>query len=76
MANPFLQAMGGAGTPQGGRRNLAPALLQHIQGYQGNPIQELQSRLNSGAMTQEQYNQLHSAAQDIAQKMMSVLPRR
>lgn len=77
MANPFAQALGGTGGNQrGGQRNLAPALLQHIQSFQGNPIQVLQSKLNSGEMTQEQYNQLHSMAEGIAQKMMNILPRR
>ncbi len=76
MANPFFNALGGSKAPQGGRRNLAPALLQHIQGFQGNPIQELQNKLNSGEMSQEQYNQLYSAAENIARRMMSILPHR
>lgn len=76
MANPFFSAMGGAKAPQGGQRNFAPALLQHIQGFQGNPIEKLQSKLNSGEMTQDQYNQLRGIAENIAQRMMGVLPRR
>ena len=76
MANPFFNAMGGSGSPQGGRRNLAPALLQHIQGFQGNPIEQLQSKLNSGEMSQQQYNQLRGIAEEIAQKMLGVLPHK
>lgn len=76
MANPFREAMGGAQAPRAGRRNLAPALLQHIQNFQGNPMEQLQRKLNSGEMTQDQYNQLHSMAEGIVQKMMGVLPRR
>ena len=76
MANPFFSAMGGSNRPQGGSRNLAPALLQHIQGFQGNPMEQLQSKLNSGEMTQDQYNQLHSMAEGIAQKMSQFFPRR
>lgn len=76
MANPFFSAMGGAKAPQGGRRNFAPALLQHIQGFQGNPVEQLQSKLNSGEMTQDQYNQLRGMAENIVQRMMGVLPRR
>ena len=76
MANPFFSAMGGAKAPQGDQRNFAPALLQHIQGFQGNPIEKLQSKLNSGEMTQDQYNQLRGIAENIAQRMMGVLPRR
>lgn len=77
MGNPFLAAMnGGNSLRSGNKRNLAPALLQHIQGFQGNPVQELQNKLNSVGATQEQYNQLYSAAQDIAQQMMGVLGRK
>lgn len=76
MANPFREAMGGAQAPRAGRRNLAPSLLQHIQNFQGNPMEQLQRKLNSGEMTQDQYNQLHSMAEGIVQKMMGVLPHR
>lgn len=76
MANPFREAMGGANVRQAGQRNLAPALLQHIQGFQGNPMEQLQSKLNSGEMTQNQYNQLRGMAENIVQRMMGVLPRR
>lgn len=76
MANPFREAMGGAQAPRAGRRNLAPALLQHIQNFQGNPMEQLQSKLNSGEMSQDQYNQLHSMAENIARQMISVLPHK
>jgi len=74
MANSLYNSLGGSGNGQ--TRNFAPALLQHIQGYQGNPLEELQNKLNSGQMSQAQYNQLHSMAETIAQRMMSVLPHR
>lgn len=74
MANPFREAMGGSQTQQGGKRNLAPALLRHIQNFQGNPMEQLQSKLNSGEMTQDQYNQLRGMAENIVQRMMGVLP--
>lgn len=73
MANSLFQALGG--NQQRGSQNMAPALLQHIQGFQGNPIEQVQAKLKSGEMSQAQYNQLYSMAQGIAQKMMSVLPR-
>ena len=76
MANPFKSALGGSQAPQRGNRNFAPALLQHIQGFQGNPMEQLQSKLNSGEMTQDQYNQLRGMAENIVQRMMGVLPRR
>lgn len=73
MANPLFKALGGT-LQQNNKRNFAPSLLQHIQGFRGNPVQEVQNKLNSGQMTQDQYNQLHSMAEGIAHKMMSVLP--
>lgn len=74
MANSVFNALNGG--QQAGKRNLAPALLQHIQGFQGNPIETLQGKLNSGEMSQAQYNQLYSMAQGIAQKMMGMIPRK
>jgi hypothetical protein len=76
MGNPFFKAMGGANAQQGGQRNLAPSLLHYIQGFQGNPMEQLQSKLNSGEMSQDQYNQLHSMAEGIAQQMMQFFPHR
>ena len=76
MSNPFFKAMGGGNARQSTRRNLAPSLLQYIQGFQGNPMEQLQSKLNSGEMTQAQYNQLRGMAENIVQRMMGVLPRR
>lgn len=75
MANPLFQALGGERAQQGDKRNLAPALLQHIQGFQGNPIEQLQGKLNSGEMSQQQYNQLRGMAENIVRQMMGVLPR-
>lgn len=76
MANPFREATGGAQAPRAGRRSLAPALLQHIQNFQGNPMEQLQSKLNSGEMSQDQYNQLRGMAENIARQMMGVLPHK
>lgn len=76
MPNPFREAMGGAQGPQVSKRNLAPNLLQYIQNFQGNPMQMLQEKINASGINQEQYNQLHSAAEKIANRMMGVLPRR
>ncbi len=76
MANPFREAMGGAQAPRAGRRNLAPSLLQYIQNFQGNPMEQLQSKLNSGEMSQDQYNQLRGMAENIARQMIGVLPHK
>lgn len=76
MANPFRVAMGGSQSPQEGRRNLAPNLIQYMQNFQGNPMQMLREKITSSGITQEQCNQLRSVAEKIAQQMMGVLPRR
>lgn len=76
MSNPLYNDLNGGNTQQGGQRNLAPALLRHIQGFQGDPMQRLQSKLNSGEMSQQQYNQLRGMAENIVQRMMNVIPRR
>ena len=76
MANPFNTALGGSQAPQRGQRNFAPALLQHLQNFQGDPMQQLQEKINSSGINQEQVNQLYSAAEKIAQRMIGALPRR
>ena len=76
MANPLYNELNGRRGQQGGQRNFAPALLQYMQGYKGNPLEELQSKLNSGEISQQQYNQLRGAAEGIAQRIMGMLPRR
>ena len=76
MSNPIFQAMNPVGGQRGGQHNMAPALLQHIQGFRGNPMEQLQSKLNSGEMSQQQYNQLRGMAENIVKQMMGVLPNR
>lgn len=76
MPNPFREAMGGAQPPQGGQRNLAPNLIQYMQNFRGNPMQMLQEKITSSGITQEQCNQLRSAAERIAQQMTGVLPKK
>jgi len=75
MGNPFREAMGGAQAQQGGGRNLAPNLLQYMQNFQGNPMQMLQEKINASGISQEQCNQLRSAAEKIARQMMGIMGR-
>lgn len=72
MPNPLFQAMGGK-TAQNQQKNMAPQLLQYMRNFQGNPLEALQGKLNSGEMSQQQYNQLRGMAENIAHKMMGVL---
>ena len=69
MHNPFREAMGGNQVQSAAGRNYAPDLLHYIQGFKGNPIQAVQGKLQSGEWTQEQYNEVRKAAEQVAQKM-------
>lgn len=62
MANPFMQAMGGASGPQGGPMNMVQAFQQFMQSFQGDPKAEVQKLLTSGQMNQSQLNQLQAMA--------------
>lgn len=58
MANPFMQAMGGANGPQGGSMNMMRAFQQFMQQNQGkNPNEVIQEMLSSGKLNQQQLNQ-------------------
>ena len=67
MANPLFTMFGNNQPPMGGPfGNLANVMNQFNQfrsTFQGDPKQKVQELLNSGQMTQEQYNQLSSMAQ-------------
>lgn len=66
MANPLFQALGGAGSPQGGPMNMMQAFQQFMQQNQGkNPNEFLQNMLSSGKLSQQQLNQ----AQQMAKQM-------
>lgn len=61
MANPLFN---GNNMPQlpGGMQNMLQAFQQFKAGFSGDPQQQVQQLLNSGRMTQEQYNQLSQMA--------------
>ena len=65
MSNPLFQMMGGGGPMNG--------LLQKFQQFQasfrGDPQQQVQQLLNSGRVSQEQYNQAVQMAQQL-QRML------
>lgn len=65
MANPIFKALGGNMANMGGGNNPFAMVQQFIQfanGFKGNPQEEVQKLLNSGRMTQEQYNALQQQA--------------
>ena len=71
MANPLFQALGGnRQTPNdGGFSQMIQGLNQFRNSFHGNPTDKVQELLNSGKMTQQQYNQLSQMARQIASLM-------
>lgn len=66
MANPFMQAMGGANGTQRVPMNMMQAFQQFMQQNQGkNPNEMIQQLLSSGKLNQQQLNQ----AQQMAKQM-------
>ena len=60
MANPLFDAIGNKSS---GRMNgMLSAFQQFKQTFSGDPEQQVQALLNSGRMSQEQYNQLAQMA--------------
>ena len=47
--------------------NMIQQFNNFCQNFQGNPQQQVQNMLNSGQMTQEQYNQLNNMYQQFGQ---------
>lgn len=74
MPNPLFNVLNK--NNQNARPNMETALLTHIKEFKGNPIEILQNKINSGEISQDQYNQMRGMAENIVSKMMSVLPRR
>lgn len=66
--NPFYSqqqasAGGNFGNPFGGMMNMMQQFNQFKQNFQGDPKERVQQLLNSGQMTQQQFNQLSQMAQ-------------
>jgi LPS O-antigen subunit length determinant protein (WzzB/FepE family) len=62
--NPLYQQMSNNGA---GMQNLAKQFQQFKQNFSGNPQKQVQQLLNSGKVTQEQYNQAVQKAQLLQQ---------
>lgn len=68
MANQLFNMLGGNSNlpgPFGTMQNLMGRLNQFRQTFQGDPKQQVQQLLNSGKMSQNQYNQLSQMATQI-----------
>lgn len=68
--NPLFNILNGGMQPQNPMMNMMTQLNQFKQTFQGNPKQQVQQLLNSGRMSQEQFNQLSQMATQI-QNMMN-----
>lgn len=64
MSNPLYQQMGG-GMPN----NILQRFQQFRQTFQGDPRQQVQQLLNSGRVSQAQYNQAVQMAQQLQRLM-------
>lgn len=65
MMNPLFNILNGGIQPQNSMMSMIAQLNQFRQTFQGNPKQQVQQLLNSGKMSQEQFNQLSQMATQI-----------
>lgn len=70
MSNPLFEMFGGAmPSGMGNMANLIQQFQQFRQSFQGDPRQQVQQLLNSGKITQDQYNRAVQMA-NVLQKMI------
>lgn len=71
MANPLFNQMGGGQMPgpMGQMQQMMNAFQQFKANFKGDPQQEVQRLLNSGQMSQQQYNHLTQMAQQMSRMM-------
>ena len=70
MSNPLYSMFGGIGAmPNNNMTNLLQQFMQFRQNFNGDPRAQIQNLLNSGKVTQEQYNRAVAMAQQL-QRMM------
>ena len=67
--NPLFNILNSGMQPQNPMMNMMTQLNQFKQTFQGNPKQQVQQLLNSGRMSQEQFNQLSQMATQIPNMM-------
>jgi len=68
MSNPLFDMLGGAATG-GGLPPILQQFLQFKQGFTGNAQQQVQQLLNSGRISQQQYDQAVQQARQLQQMM-------
>ena len=69
MPNPLFQMFGNAmqNTPFGNMMNMVSQFNQFRNQFQGDPRQQVQELLNSGKMSQDQFNSLQQMAMQFRQ---------
>lgn len=60
MSNPLFDMLGGSALPP-----IVQQFMQFKQSFKGDPKQQVQQMLNSGKITQDQYNAAVKKAQDL-----------
>lgn len=73
MSNTLFNSLGGNKMPGqlGNMQNMIQQLNQFRNGFSGNAKEQVQQLLNSGKMTQEQYNRLSQMATQIQNMLMN-----
>lgn len=69
MNNPLVGGAPQMGGPMGNIQRLMQQFNQFRQTFQGNPQQQIQQLMNSGKVSQQQYNQAYQMAQQFQQMM-------
>lgn len=71
MSSPLFDMMGNSPIPgpMGQMQQMMSAFQQFKANFKGDPQQEVQRLLNSGQMTQQQYNQLQQMANQMSRMM-------
>ena len=69
MNNPYMPRMGGMNNPMGNMQQMMQRFQQFRQSFQGDPQQQIQQMLNSGRISQQDYNSAYQMAQQF-QRMM------
>lgn len=71
MANPLYNLLGSAiqNTPMGNMMNMMQQFKQFRNSFKGDPKQQIQQLLDSGQMSQDQFNQLQQIARQFRQIM-------
>lgn len=67
MANPLYNMFGGNNAPMNPMAQLVRDAKNFRKSFTGNPRDEVQRLLNSGQMSQQQFNQLSQIAQQVVQ---------